>query len=90
MVVQLVLCLQHLPFFMSQLNCSSVLPLQCKHCPCSAQSFCFFLWKLKHDKAPLGLWVPFSVLVTGAVPRSRAPYLCHVLHKEWRILLYFF
>lgn len=52
MVVQLVLCLQHLPFFMSQLNRSSFLPLQCKHCPCPAGSFCSFLWKLKREKHP--------------------------------------
>lgn len=50
MAVQLVLCLQHLPFFMSQLNRSSFLPLQCKHCLCPARSFCFFLWKLKRGK----------------------------------------
>lgn len=70
MAVQLVLCLQHLPFFMSQLNRSSFLPLQCKHCPCPARSFCSFLWKLKRGKHLLdsgSCFLPWSLeLYQGA------------------------
>lgn len=85
MVVQLVLCLQHLPFFMSQLSCSSFLPsflctenIACaQHCP-SASSF----GKSNREKYISGSGVPFSVLVTETILKSRTAFLCYMLHQE--------
>lgn len=56
-----------------------------QHCP-SASSSGNSSHKKKHIS---GSGVPFSALVTAAIPRSRAAFLCHMLHQEWRSLLCF-